>query len=262
MTSELDPEARELIGLAMQGERRLPRDRERVRRGVLAAVVAPAALGLSDAALAAGKVATVAGSGAGAKAAVLGAATWLKVAPVVLVSAAAGFAGMQQLRPAAPATKPAVVSAPVAASVAPAALPVVAPAPAPAEPDAAAPSAPSKTTRVNDPPSTPCSPSRLSPVPCPPSPAPGPAAPPSLASELEALQRAQRALNAGNAASALSELRAVTGSALRAERTALEVFAHCALGNVTQARQQAALFRRLAPGSPLLPRVNASCARE
>jgi hypothetical protein len=38
------------------------------------------------------------------------------------------------------------------------------------------------------------------------------------------------------------------------------VFAHCALGNTAQAQQQAGLFRRLAPGSPLLPRVNASCA--
>jgi hypothetical protein len=86
------------------------------------------------------------------------------------------------------------------------------------------------------------------------------AAPPSLAAELEALQRAQRSLNAGNAAGALAEVRAVRGQALLAERTALEVFAHCALGQAAPARQKAALFRQLAPGSPLLPRVDASCA--
>jgi len=85
-------------------------------------------------------------------------------------------------------------------------------------------------------------------------------APPSLATELEALQRAQRSLNAGNAAGALTEVGAVRGQALLAERTALEVFAHCALGQVAAARQKAALFRQLAPRSPLLPRVEASCA--
>lgn len=63
MTSELDPQARALIGLALKGEQRLPRSRERVRRGVLTALAAPAALGASEAA-AASKAAGVAGGAA------------------------------------------------------------------------------------------------------------------------------------------------------------------------------------------------------
>lgn len=250
MTSELDPRARELIGLALRGERHLPRNRERVHRGVLAAVAAPAALGLAEPALAAGKAAGLAGSGAaGAKATLLGAATWLKATPIVLVSFAAGVAGVQQLR-----SSEAVEhdTKPVTVAVAPTAAPVAKTSPAPSLPFEIEPEPPAPTSVK------PSRPSLAAPVG-----ADAPSlAPPSLAVELEALQRAQRTLNAGNAAGALLELRAVTGSALRAERTALEVFAHCALGNVAQARQHAALFRKLAPRSPLLPRVNASCAGE
>jgi hypothetical protein len=244
MTSELDPKARELIGLALQGERRLPRHRERVRRGVLAAVMAPAALAATDAALAAGKAASVAGGLAPGKVGLLGVATWLKAAPLVLASVV-GVVGVQQLRApeptlqrgaptaAAPATAPTARALPVSSSV-PAAVRV-------AEPPATAPKVP-RTPEVGTT-----------------TPATAPASP-SLATELEGLQRAQRSLNAGNAAAALIEVRAVGGQALLAERTALEVFAHCALGQVAAARQKAALFRQLAPRSPLLPRVEASCA--
>src|SRR5690349_15828087 len=117
MTSELDSKARELIGLALQGERRLPRHRERVRRGVLAAVAAPAALGATDAALAAGKAAGAAGSIAPGKAGLLAVATWLKAAPIV-VAGVVGVVGVQQLRAPEPAphrAAPAAVS-PAAAS--------------------------------------------------------------------------------------------------------------------------------------------------
>ena len=247
MTSELDPKARELIGLALQGERRLPRGRERVRRGVLAAVLAPAALGATDAALAAGKAAGVALLPS--KVSLLGVATWLKAAPVV-VAGVVGVVGVQQLRAPEPtlqlaaSTAATPVAAPTASALAvsspvPAAVPLAEPPPATAA--GVLPKAPRTAEAGGTTPAT----------------AP---APPSLATELEALQRAQRSLNAGNAAGALMEVRAVRGQALAAERTALEVFAHCALGQVTAARQKAAVFRQLAPRSPLLPRVEASCA--
>jgi hypothetical protein len=251
MTSELDPKARELIGLALQGERCLPRHRERVRRGVLAAVAAPAALAATDAALAAGKAAGVAGGLAPSKVGLLGVATWLKAAPVVVASVV-GVVGVQQLRAPEPTLQrgaSTAVAAPVAEPPA-SAPPVSSPMPA--------------AVRVAEPPPATAPPGVLPKAPRTPeaggiTPATAPA-PPSLATELEALQRAQRSLNAGNAAAALIEVRAVGGQALLAERTALEVFAHCALGQVAVARQKAALFRQLAPRSPLLPRVEASCA--
>jgi hypothetical protein len=250
MTSELDQKARELIGLALQGERRLPRHRERVRRGVLAAVAAPAALGATDAALAAGKVAGAAGSVAPGKVALVGAVTWLKAVPVV-VAGVVGVVGVQQLRTPEP-TLHQVVPAATARAAAPAdAVPPSSPAPQGVEVEETPEPPPAvvsgrsafRTSRASEAEQT-------APV----------TTPPSLAAELEALQRAQRSLNAGNAAGALAEVRAVRGQALLAERTALEVFAHCALGQVAAARQKAALFRQLAPFSPLLPRVDASCA--
>ncbi len=254
MTSELDPKARELIGLALQGERRLPRHRERVRRGVLAVVAAPAALGATDAALAAGKAAGAAGSIAPGKVALLGAVTWLKAVPIVALGVV-GVVGVQRLRAPAPAPHRAIPATVAPAVASPAKTAAPSPVPAPLEVEAA-PERPQVTAPVR-------APSRamkaaeadeMAPATAP--------APPSLAPELEALQRAQRSLNAGNAAAALTEVRAAGGQALLAERTALEVFAHCALGQVAAARQKAALFRQLAPRSPLLPRVEASCAGE
>jgi hypothetical protein len=256
MTSELDPEARALIGLALRGERRLPRHPERVRRRVLAGLAAPAVLGATDAAAAGKAAGVVTGTAAtGTKVVLFGTVTWLKAAPLVVLGMAASVVGLKQLHSTPPAghvATPALVAPPTA--VRRKAAPVVIAAPAgaqmtvPAEERPAPPSAPLK---VN--PDVPASGVETPIVAL---------APPSLAAELDALQRAQRALNAGNAAGALLELRGVRGQTLRAERTALEVFAHCALGNVALARQQAALFRELAPRSPLLPRVDASCAAE
>lgn len=244
MTSELDPKARELIGMALQGERRLPRNRERVRRGVLAAAAAPLALSATEGALAATKV-------AGSKA-LVGTALWLKMAPVVMLASAAGVAGYRQL-----ATPPRV--APAQAAAPPAATVARAPQPSPPEVAAAPELAPPEPAAVVSLRPKPKAPVREAAEVAPP---PVAEAPPSLSSELEAIQRAQRALNGGDAARALVELRAVKGRALQAERTALEVFALCKLGNVGAARQKAALFRQLAPGSPLLPRVQSSCAGE
>jgi hypothetical protein len=255
MTSQLDPEARALLGLALQGERRLPRDRERVRRRLLAALAAPAALAATEA-VAAGKAAGVAtGSAAtGTKVALFGTITWLKAAPLVVLGMTAGVVGLRHLH-----STPAPAPIAVQASVAPAserrakAWPVIATVPPvvevaePSEETAASTDLPLKNRAMP-------AGSSGTPLVAP--------APPSLAAELDALQRAQRTLNAGDAAGALRELRGVSGPALRAERTALEVFANCALGNVALAKRQAALFRRLAPHSPLLPRVDASCAAE
>jgi hypothetical protein len=250
MTSELDPKARELIGMALQGERRLPRNRERVRRGVLAAVAAPLALTATEGALAATKAASTK--------AFVATALWLKVAPVVVLATAAGVAGYGQLSAPAPVEPARVAARPAAASMpaSSATLPEIAPRPevapvepAPLEPAPVAAARPKLKLAVRD--VTESAPSSPSVEP-----------PPSLSSELEALQRAQRALNGGDATRALTELGAVSGRALQAERTALEVFALCKLGSVAAARQKAALFRQLAPGSPLLPRVQASCAGE
>lgn len=244
MTSELDLKARELIGMALQGERRLPRNRERVRRGVLAAVAAPLALSATEGALAATKV-------AGSKA-LVGTALWLKMAPVVLLASAAGVVGYRQLATP-PRVEPARVAAAPAVTAAPAAQPsapevAAAPQLAPPEPAAVV----SARPKLN-------APAREAAELAPP---PAAEAPPSLSSELEAIQRAQRALNGGDAARALVELGVVKGRALQAERMALEIFALCKLGNVGAARQKAASFRQLAPGSPLLPRVQSSCAGE
>jgi hypothetical protein len=244
MTSELDPKARELIGMALQGERRLPRNRERVRRGVLAAVAAPLALSATEGALAATKA-------VGTKA-LVGTALWVKLAPVVMLASAAGVVGYQQLatpsrvEPARAAARPVVTVARAPQVTAPerAAAPEL----APPEPAPVVSVRPKLKAPVRDAAEVALLPAAE--------------VPPSLSSELEAIQRAQRALNGGDAARALVELGVVKGRALQAERTALEVFALCKLGNAGAARQKAALFRQLAPGSPLLPRVQSSCAGE
>ena len=250
MTSELDPQARALIGLALRGEQRLPRDRARVRRGVLTALAAPAALGATDAALAAGKATGAVATGT--KALLFGTVTWLKAAPLVALGVAAGVVALHKLpsTPPPPRIDAPLHASPGAARAKP--LPVVVPVPAAAQVNPPIDELPVPSTSLKANRTGAASVEAPGTVP----------APPSLAAELEALQRAQRSLNAGNAARALVELRTVSGHALRAERTALEVFANCALGNTALARQQAALFRQLAPGSPLLPRVAASCAAE
>jgi hypothetical protein len=92
--------------------------------------------------------------------------------------------------------------------------------------------------------------------------APAPAASSnSLSADLRTLSAAQQAFNAGAPARTLTLLRDLRGNELLAERSALEVFALCALGQTEAAAQKAALFRAIASSSPLLPRVNASCAK-
>jgi hypothetical protein len=91
-------------------------------------------------------------------------------------------------------------------------------------------------------------------------PAPAPSSD-SLSADLRTLSAAQQAFNAGAPARTLALLRELRGNELLAERSALEVFALCALGQTDAAAQKAALFRAIASSSPLLPRVNASCAK-
>jgi outer membrane protein assembly factor BamD (BamD/ComL family) len=90
-----------------------------------------------------------------------------------------------------------------------------------------------------------------------------PAEPPSVSAEVALLQRAQRSLAAGDAAAALALLdrhqRRFPSGALVAERLAAQVFALCELGRVERARTLAQEFSRVAPNSPLVPRVAASC---
>ena len=83
----------------------------------------------------------------------------------------------------------------------------------------------------------------------------------SLSADLRTLSAAQQAFNSGAPARTLTLLRDLRGNELLAERSALEVFALCALGQTEAASQKAALFRNIASSSPLLPRVNASCAK-
>jgi hypothetical protein len=93
-------------------------------------------------------------------------------------------------------------------------------------------------------------------------PAPAPlASSNSLSADLRTLSAAQQAFNAGAPARTLTLLRELRSNELLAERSALEVFALCALGETEAAAQKAALFRAIASSSPLLPRVNASCAK-
>jgi hypothetical protein len=88
--------------------------------------------------------------------------------------------------------------------------------------------------------------------------------PHELAAELALLGAAQRELAAGHAERALERLtehqRSFPYGALLGERLAARVFALCALGRNAEARLARHEFERDAPGSPLTPRVLASCA--
>lgn len=91
------------------------------------------------------------------------------------------------------------------------------------------------------------------------SPRPGP-------TEVELLAEAQRRLSQGDAPRALElayQHRArYPSSALRAERLAVEVLASCGLNQRAQAEHALRQFLRVAPSSPLRPRLEASCASE
>jgi hypothetical protein len=83
-------------------------------------------------------------------------------------------------------------------------------------------------------------------------------------SEVESLARAQGKLARGQAAEALelvlAHRREFPRSALSAERLAVQVLALCQLGRTLEAERAFEEFERLAPSSPLGPRLLASCA--
>jgi hypothetical protein len=105
------------------------------------------------------------------------------------------------------------------------------------------------------------------PAPAPPAAAAPAAAPPapsdSLAEEVSMLRAARAALDRGDATHALRVLDAHEARFQRAtlyeERLATRVLALCALGRIDAARSAAQELERVAPRSPHLPRVRASC---
>jgi hypothetical protein len=249
VTSMLDPDARDLLRLAKLAEQALPRDPERVRQRVLVAVGAAAATSVvashGASASAAAKTVGIASSHAAL------AASWVpalvKTVAVVSGLALAGGAayrmGVAQTHANAPVTgQTTQTSSAQHASVTPASVP------------------PARVVSAAQPPSvatplpvvTPSSPRQDS-------------APAKVhvvqSADLRTLSAAQQAFNSGAPARTLSLLQGLRGSELLAEQSALEVFALCALGQTEAASQKAALFRSIASSSPLLPRVNASCAK-
>lgn len=93
-----------------------------------------------------------------------------------------------------------------------------------------------------------------------PSPAPGS----SFGAEALILQDAQLALSQGDSVVALERLsehaRRFPSGALAEEREAAFVLALCSAGRVAEARAHRATLERTAPSSPLLPRLERSCA--
>jgi hypothetical protein len=121
------------------------------------------------------------------------------------------------------------------------------PLPTSAEPSAVAAAAADSTLRSVNMPGTPAVRSKL-----------------TIGDETRLLAQVQQALRTGDGALALMLLgqyrRDFGQGALVEEASAAEVFAQCAVGNVAQAGRLAQRFLRRFPGSPLQPRVEASCA--
>jgi hypothetical protein len=90
------------------------------------------------------------------------------------------------------------------------------------------------------------------------------AAPSTLLEELTLLQQAQRALAGGAPREALSlagqHAARYPRSQLARERDAVRVFAYCALGEVSRARELTAEILKSAPRSPLRTSLEQSCA--
>jgi hypothetical protein len=145
--------------------------------------------------------------------------------------------------------------APVATMLAPTATQEPAPAPVAPAPDVAEPSAPPNSASAARRGAAPTSTREPQ--------APWVSDSPGLSAELALLGAAQRDLAAGRADQALSQLaehgRRFPNGALAGERLAARVFALCALGRTEEARRAARDFQVAAPGSPLTPRVLASC---
>jgi hypothetical protein len=259
--SDLSHDARELLQVARHEDGPTPAERERLRRAVFGAVAGGSAvLGSAGAVGASAKLSLIAGMTAKMSTAPLAiwfavgtAAGLATVAPVAAVryvtsstpqgvaaSTTADASRVAQREPARPSHEPFAPSplppAPTQADTEGSPRSVTAPALASEEkstrPTASAPSAPALE-------------------------------PPPLTQELGLLGTAQREFAAGRAEQALAWLgeheRRFPAGALRGERLAARVFALCALGRAEEAKHATREFERVAPGSPLTPRVLASC---
>jgi hypothetical protein len=277
--SELSPDARDLIDTVGTADGPSAGDRKRIRAALFSAIAAGTTVAAST------QVALGAHAGAGiAKAAVhgeiaagtgLAALTGKGTMAVALWFIAGGAAGTAVATPVALYTErpePAVVEpAPAARAgerTAPPAVAIARPTPVAANETPRAEAAqrvaePARATRDSADESAAILKDRSQPQPRLAAPANSPSAP-SLATEVRLLKSAQRELSAANASASLALLdehaRLYPDGALKAERLAARVFALCKLGHVEQAREVAREFLRVAEGSPLVPRVLASCA--
>jgi hypothetical protein len=276
--SDLSPDARELLLAARQEDGPTPLERQRLRRAVFSAVATGTMLGSAGAA---GAAASGLAAGTTNLSLVAGVAAKMGAAPLAIWFAVGAGAGIATVTPVAAyryVTSPSAAESPASATTERAAAretpplrheppAVVGPPFAPlapevalnpasenAQPDPASEAAPA-STRSNG----------VGAPAFPPSPAPASAAleRPALGVELDLLGAAQRELAAGRAEGALARLneheRRFPSGALTGERLAARVFALCALGRAAEARLVTLEFERVAPGSPLTPRVLASC---
>jgi hypothetical protein len=272
--SELDPQARDLIGLALEGEGPTSGERSRLRGAVLARVGAGVAV-LSTASGTAAATAT--GVGALSLAA--------KVVVAVALASAAGAGGYAAVsvhgtklaggaaRASTHATAPVTIGAPGPVVAVPAPPPVV----PGAEPALESPPGSEQTRREEIPataaPASPHLPAarHVLTARAPTETTAGPtttdrAAPPpgrSLDEETRALRSAIADLRDGHADRALAAIDAqesrFPGGALAEERAAARIVTLCTLGRSDEARADASRFLRAHPHSLLAGRVLASC---
>jgi hypothetical protein len=258
--SDLSHDARELILVAAREEGPTHGERERLRRAVFGAVAAGGAM------LGSASAAGAASSASAAKLTLLGGmAAKMSVAPLAIWFAVGTAAGIATVAPVAAyryATRPATEPQALHTAAAPASLtpsPEQEPANAVARPGAPTQAEPQPQARDADVAVAPLDKKRQRPDTSAPS-----GEPADLAVELALLGTAQRELAAGRAERALERLteheQRFPSGALLGERLAARVFALCALGRNAEARLAALEFERVAKGSPLTPRVLASCA--
>jgi hypothetical protein len=268
--SDLSHDARELLQVARHEDGPTPAERERLRRAVFGAVA-----GSSTVFGSAGAVGASATAGSGAKLSlVAGITAKMSTAPLAIWFAVGTAAGLASVAPAA-AVRYVTSSTPqgVMASTATTASRVAQREPAPPSHEPFAPDplpAAAIPTETEGPPSSVTAPAVASEeksirasASAPSAPSTPALEPPPLTQELDLLGTAQRELAAGRAEQALAWLgkheRRFPSGALRGERLAARVFALCALGRTEEATRATREFERAAPGSPLTPRVLASC---
>jgi hypothetical protein len=239
--TELSPEARAIAGAGARDDGPTGTDRERVRKALMATIAGGATAASTGSASAATTSASTTAAAATAGASVT---TKLLIAVAVGLGAGTGIYLAQGDAP-----EPAVVT--------PAPTPPPTPAPTPAVSPSQSPSpSPSTVDRDRD---------RDRDEPQPPTQTPTPTRPPiaDLAREQQLLRAAARAMRAGAPAHALSLLDEHAASfpdgQLEPERAATRVHVLC--DRAEDARAAADSFRRRHPRSPLLPRIDRSCAR-